>query len=84
MEVEIFDPDEFKFPDYNYKKLLLIEKVREWKKVLRTFFFFFFIESVMRGGDMIERQKRIRRSVNVSRVYTAVIPFFTLARTISL
>jgi hypothetical protein len=29
MEVEIFDPDEFKFPDYNYKKLLLIEKVRE-------------------------------------------------------
>lgn len=51
MEVEIFEPDEYKFPDYNYKKLMFIEKV---KKILRTFSHFFFesiyICSVMRRG----------------------------------
>lgn len=29
VEVDLFEPDEYKFPDYNYKKLMFIEKVRE-------------------------------------------------------
>lgn len=28
LEVDLFEPDEYKFPDYNYKKLLFIEKVK--------------------------------------------------------
>lgn len=29
LEVDLFEPDEYKFPDYNYKKLLFIEKVKK-------------------------------------------------------
>lgn len=27
LDLEIFEPDEYKFPEYNYKKLIYIEKV---------------------------------------------------------
>lgn len=52
VEVEIFEPDEYKFPDYNYKKLLFIEKVS----------FFLLFESV-RCGDMIESRGKRRRTI---------------------
>ena len=29
LDLEIFEPDEYKFPEYNYKKLIYIEKVRK-------------------------------------------------------
>lgn len=75
MEVEIFEPDEFKFPDYNYKRLVLIEKVK--KSSANILHFIFFSESlcVMRGGDMIERQERKRRTIFTA----AVVPFILLS-----
>lgn len=30
LEIDLFEPDEYKFPDYNYKKLLFIEKVKNF------------------------------------------------------
>lgn len=35
-DLELFEPDEYKFPEFNYKKLVHIEKVN-WTKI---FFFF--------------------------------------------
>lgn len=34
LNLAIFEPDEYKFPQFNYKKLIHIEKV-----ILQTFFF---------------------------------------------
>jgi hypothetical protein len=41
MELDIFEPDEYKFPEFNYKKLIHIEKVTENYFFVRVIFFFF-------------------------------------------
>lgn len=37
-DLDLFEPDEYRFPEFNYKKLVHIEKVN-WTKI---FFFFSF------------------------------------------